>query len=219
MKANNNDAKQSGKGCFRLTPFPSGQTVRNSQEFNREAYVKFLGRLFAIFALCISSLAIAQGNPPAKAGPGNLKGLDTRIQDLKKQVLKLNRDLFILEEELLFPSTSTYTIFLSMDVGQLFKLDSVQVKIDNKTVANYLYTNREINALYKGGIQRLHVGNIKTGQHELTAFFIGKGPKGRDYKRGATITFEKKPGAKYIELQITDSEQKRQPLFRIKNWD
>jgi hypothetical protein len=181
--------------------------------------VKFTGRFLAILLICTSNLVSAQENTSKKPATANLKSLDSKIQDLKKQVLKLNRDLFILEEELLFPSTSQYTVFLSMDVGQLFKLDSVQVKIDNKVVANYLYTDREINALHKGGIQRLHVGNIKTGQHELVAFFTGKGPSGRDYKRGATITFEKKPGAKYIELQITDSEQKRQPIFRIKNWD
>jgi hypothetical protein len=34
---------------------------------------------------------------------GQFKTLDEDTQDLKKQVLDLNRDLFLLEEELLFP--------------------------------------------------------------------------------------------------------------------
>lgn len=167
----------------------------------------------------LGSVSFAEQKPPASKGKQDIKSLDENIQNLKKQVLKLNRDLFILEEELLFPATTQFTVFLSMDVGELFKLDSVQLRIDDKVVANYLYTDREINALYRGGVQRLHIGNLKTGRHELVAYFVGKGPQGREYKRGATLSFEKKPGAKYIELQITDSVTKRQPEFRIKNWD
>lgn len=181
--------------------------------------MKFKGRLLFIILILMSSVSFAVQPAPTSGGKKDIKGLDNKIQDLKKQVLKLNRDLFILEEELLFPATTQFTVFLSMDVGQLFKLDSVQLRIDNKVVANYLYTDREVNALFRGGIQRLHIGNLKTGRHELVAYFIGKGPHGRDYKRGATLTFEKQPGPKYIELQIKDSESKRQPEFRIKNWD
>jgi hypothetical protein len=145
--------------------------------------------------------------------------LDADVQDLKKQVLDLNRDLFLLEEELLFPSNTQTAVFISMDVGEFFGLDSVELKIDDKDVANYLYTEREAEALVKGGVQRLFIGNLKAGEHELVAVFTGQGPHTRDYRRAASLVFEKGIGPKYIELTISDRATKLQPEFVVKEWE
>ncbi|MGC1522648.1 MAG: hypothetical protein WA803_13980, partial [Steroidobacteraceae bacterium] len=147
------------------------------------------------------------------------KTLDQEVQGLKKDVVDLNNDLFVLEEELLFPANTQVALYVSMDVGAFFALDSVTIKIDNKEVKNYLYTAREADALLKGGVQQIYLGNLKVGKHELVAFFTGKGPVERDYKRGATITFDKGVGAKYLELKITDRVAKHQPEFAIKDWE
>jgi hypothetical protein len=155
----------------------------------------------------------------AAATEEGTRGLDEQIQDLKKQVVDLNKDLFVLEEELLFPANTQVAVFVSMDVGDFFGLDSVTLKIDDKDVSNYLYTPRETAALLKGGVQRLFVGNLKAGEHELVAFFSGKGPNERDYRRGASIRFEKGIGAKYLELKITDKVRRQQPEFEIRDWE
>jgi hypothetical protein len=155
-------------------------------------------------------------NPQAKAD--TTAGLDGRVQDVKGDVIRLNRDLLVLEEELLFPANTQVAVFVSMDVGKLFSLDSVQLSLDDKVVSNYLYTPLEVQALHRGGVQRMFVGNLKTGEHTLTAFFTGVGPHERDYKRGATVKFEKTTGAKYIELRIKDSTGKLQPEFDVKVW-
>ena len=147
------------------------------------------------------------------------RSLDKNVQDLKKEVLDLNRDLFLLEEELLFPANSQVAFFISMDVGEYFALDSDNLKIDGKEVANYLYTDREIDALLQGGVHRVHMANLKTGDHELIAIFTGKGPHTREYRRGATVTISKGIGAKYLELEITDRIKKQQPEFVIKEWE
>lgn len=157
-----------------------------------------------------SASAVAAANPAP--------GLDGRIQDVKSDVIKLNRDLLVLEEELLFPANTQVALFVSMDVGKLFSLDSVQIKLDDKTVSSYLYTPLEVAALHRGGVQRIYVGNLKAGTHELVAFFTGQGPHVRDYKRGATIKFDKGTEPKYIELQIKDLTGKLQPEFDVKVW-
>ena len=154
----------------------------------------------------------------AAAAPRSAAGLDSRIQDLKGDVIRLNRDLLVLEEELLFPASTQVAVFVSMDVGKLFALDSVQIKLDDKVVANYLYTPREVEALHRGGVQRLYLGNLRAGEHSLVAFFTGKGPHERDYKRGATLKIDKGTDPKYIELQIKDSTGKLQPEFEVKVW-
>ena len=158
--------------------------------------------------------AAAASAPEAAASTS----LDGRIQDVKGDVIRLNRDLLVLEEELLFPANTQVVVFVSMDVGKLFDLDSVQVKLDDKVVANYLYTPLEVKALHRGGVQRLYLGNLRTGTHELVALFSGGGPHERDYRRGATIKFDKSADPKYIELRIKDSTGKLQPEFDVKVW-
>ncbi|MBC8027243.1 MAG: AraC family transcriptional regulator [Steroidobacteraceae bacterium] len=157
---------------------------------------------------------VAPGEPPA-----DTRALDETVQDLKKDVVDLNRELFVLEEELLFPANTQVAVFVSMDIGEFFALDSLSLKIDNKEVANYLYTPREAEALLKGGVHRMYLGNLKVGEHQLVAFFSGKGPNQRDYKRGANLKFEKGVGAKYLELKITDRQRRAQPEFAIKDWE
>jgi hypothetical protein len=165
------------------------------------------------------SAALTPSAPSSAPSSAPVAGtLDGRIQDVKADVIKLNRDLLVLEEELLFPANTQVALFVSMDVGTMFQLDSVQVKLDDKVVANYLYTALEVDALHRGGVQRVYLGNLKTGKHELVAFFTGKGPHDRNYRRGANVRFEKTTEAKYIELRIQDSTGKLQPEFDIKLW-
>ena len=162
------------------------------------------------------------GTPAVTTAPGasdDFKSLDEEVQSLKKEVLDLNRELFVLEEELLFPANTQVAVFVSMDVGEFFALDSVTLKVDNKEVANYLYTEREAQALLKGGVHRVFIGNLKAGEHEVVALFTGQGPNARDYRRGATIKVEKGVGAKYIELKISDRAVKAQPEFVVKEWE
>jgi hypothetical protein len=176
-----------------------------------------------------SQQAVEAGSPPALAATAaavaepraeqEFRSMDEDVQSLKEEVLDLNRDLFLLEEELLFPANSQVAFFVSMDVGEYFALDSVNLMIDGKEVTNYLYTEREVDALLRGGVQRVHMANLKVGEHELIAVFNGKGPHVRDYRRGATMTFSKGIGAKYVELLITDRASKQQPEFVIKEWE
>lgn len=145
--------------------------------------------------------------------------LDDALQKLKKDVLALNRDLFILKEELLFPAHTQVGVFLSLDVGEFFELDAVNISLNDKQVASHLYTPRQTNALMRGGVQRLYLGNIKNGEHEITAVFTGRGPQGRDYRRASTLTFAKGDEATHLEVKITDSGKLLQPEFTIVEWN
>lgn len=165
-----------------------------------------LAKLFFALFLCCSFAVHAQDNSPAA---------DTEA--LKESVLTLNRDLLILEEELLYPASSQVAIYVSMDLGTFFALDAVKVEIDNQLVASELYSDKQVQALFRGGVQRLYVGNLKTGEHEISAFFTGRGPN-RDYKRGAKLTVNKTQDPLVLELRIQDSESQMQPKFDIKQW-
>ena len=160
--------------------------------------------------------AAAASAPAEPAKP--TAALDTRVQDLKADVIRLNRDLLVLEEELLFPAGTQVAVFVSMDVGKLFELESVQIKLDDKLISQHLYTPLEVQALHRGGVQRIFVGNLRAGTHAIDAFFTGRGPHERDYKRGTTLKFDKGTEPRYIELRIKDSLAKLQPEFEVKIW-
>ena len=165
--------------------------------------------LLSLFVLPVTGVA---------AETQKFQSLDEQVEALKKEVIAINRELFILEEELLFPVNTQTFFFLSVEGDTYFSLDSIELKLDGKVVSNYLYTDRELKALSKGGVQKLHVENLKKGEHEVVVVFTGTGPNGRDYRRGASYIFVKDLDPKYIELTISESQEKNQPRFLVKEW-
>lgn len=182
--------------------------------------------LFFSLSLMLTCAHVVNAQESLSPPPQNLEKqsasvqpLSDNLEDLKKSALELNRDLLILEEELLFPANTQVVVFLSMDVGQFFAIDSVKLKINDKLVASHLYTEHENDSLIRGGIHRLYIGNLKYGEHEVTAVYTGKGPDNRDYKRAATLLMEKDDEPKILELQIRDANSNMQPTFDIKEWE
>lgn len=177
------------------------------------------GKLIGAMAVLCLVLTMQNAFADSVNSATKMAALDQETQALKKSVLELNRDLFVLEEELLYPANTQVAVFVSLDVGEYFALDSVELSVDGKNVSNYMYTERELNALRRGGVQQLYVGNLKVGEHELVAVFTGRGPHERDYRRGATLTVEKNIGSKYVELRISDSVKILQPEFVVREWE
>ncbi|MFT7109272.1 MAG: hypothetical protein ACI843_000932 [Psychrobacter glaciei] len=154
----------------------------------------------------------------AQAALNTVKKLSNEIQQLKSEVVDLNKDLRLMEEELLFPTSTQATVFVSLDIGKFFTLESVKLKLDERQVATHLYSEKQRQSLARGGVQRLHMTNLNQGKHTLSAFFTGLGPNGRPYKRASELTFIKGKGSQYIELIIIDDLDKQEPNFVIKQW-
>jgi hypothetical protein len=194
-------------------------------------------QVYMVFLIAISTLILvapksyaqdlngqqgnSQNNNTAKGTtPDTTKSsqLSKDVQQLKSQVLQLNRELFILEEDLLFPASTQVAIFVSVDIGRFFKLDSVEVKINEKNIAGFLYTKRQRVALEQGGIQKLYLGNLKMGTHELTAIFIGLDNEGRTIKRAAQYTFDKEDDAVMLELKLVDNTSNNRAQVVVEQW-
>ena len=141
-----------------------------------------------------------------------------KLEDLKSEVLAVNRDLFILEEDLLFPASTQVAIYFSIDVGRFFSLDNIKLKIDDSQVSHHLYTEKDVSALLRGAVQKVYLGNITTGEHELVAILIGKGPRNREYRKAVSFKFTKDTEAKALEIQLRDSQGKLQPKLKVVEW-
>ena len=188
----------------------------NPNIFTKKFNLSLVHAMAFLIGLCASSVHAneSMGNNSA-AGNGQLSA---ELQDIKAQVLKLNRDLFILEEDLLFPASTQIAVFVSVDIGQFFAIDSVELKIDEADVAGFLYTKRQRKALEKGGIQRIYLGNLKVGQHQLTAIFTGSDNEGRTIQRAVNHSFSKTDDSVMIELKVTDSESSLRADVNVQEW-
>lgn len=144
------------------------------------------------------------------------QSLTKQIEQLKQQAISLNRDLFILEEDLLYPPATQIAVYVSSDSDSLFVLDAIKLTLNDDLATHFLYTEKQVSALTKGGVHRLFQGNVKQGEHTLTAYVLGKGPAGRDIKRAVSLDFNKDDEAKAVELVISANQTKEQPEFSFR---
>jgi len=133
-----------------------------------------------------------------------IKGLDEQVQEIKSDVLRIAAELHQLEENLLYPSNTQVAVFLSLVSDTAFRLDSVEIQLGGKPVAHHIYTFKELEALQKGGVQRIYTGNIRTGDHDLQVSVMGKSTEGMDIIRVDSLTLNKNVGPKIVEISLTD---------------
>jgi hypothetical protein len=131
-----------------------------------------------------------------------IKGLDEQVQEIKSDVLAIAAELNQLEEKLLYPSHTQVAVFVSLAEGETFRLDSVDVQLDGTPVAHHLYTFKELEALRKGGVQRIYTGNIRTGAHAMQVTLIGKSEGGNDFQRMESFKIQKDVGPKIVEITL-----------------
>ena len=131
-----------------------------------------------------------------------MRGLDEQIQEIKSDALRMSAELSQLEEKLLYPSGTQVAIFVELVKGDTMRLDAVRLQIDGQLVAHYIYSAKELQALRKGGVQRIYVGNVTTGDHKLDVVVDGKLEGGADFSRTGEFTFRKEVKPKLVGLTL-----------------
>src|SRR5262245_19902181 len=213
--------------AVRLITFCRARSYRNrGQEFWRPRHVRDLlvrtrrqrsafttrvrePRRKAVCLRFVCMVAVAQlGLLGAASGAAEdvskaqMKGLDEQVQEIKSDALGIAAELTRLEEKLLYPSGTQVAIFVSLAEGESFQLDSVQIQIDGAPVARHVYSFKELEALKKGGVQRIYTGNIATGEHQLEVAVAGKTPEGKDSSASERFSFSKEVEPKLVGLTL-----------------
>ena len=160
-------------------------------------------RRMQLLALMFASLVIVPVHAE-KVTKEQIKGLDEQVQDIKKDVLGISTELNLLEEKLLFPSNTQISIFVSLADGVAFEPDAIKLKLDDKDVADHIYSFKEVDALKRGGVQRVFTGNVQTGDHNVQVSVIGKAGN-TDKTDTASHTVTKGVGPKFVEIRLTNS--------------
>lgn len=171
------------------------------------------GRLLALSFMGLAASAGLSSSLFAADAP-----LPADLQGMKGELVNLNRDISQLENELLFPSAET-AIVVSVEPGSGVKIVDVNVLVDDKNVGYHYYSDQEVTALAKGGMQRIYAGNLTSGQHTLKAVMTGYDPGGKDFQRTATYTFSKGSARKVIEVKAADNATHTQGEIRFREWE
>ncbi|MDH3351078.1 MAG: hypothetical protein OEM60_00185 [Gammaproteobacteria bacterium] len=153
------------------------------------------------FVLALLAAGLAAPGSAQDISGDELRSLDGQVQEIKSDVLNIASELSNLEERLLYPSNTQIAVFVSMAEDEAFRLDALQIEINGEMATHHIYSFQELEALQKGGVQRVYTGNIVTGDHELRVTMMGKLKSGKDFSLSDTFGFAK--GVKPKALGIT----------------
>ena len=131
-----------------------------------------------------------------------VKGLDEQVQEIKSDVLAIAAELNRLEERLLYPSNTQVSVFVSLKTDDAFLLDSLELRVNEEAVAYHLYSYKELEALKKGGVQRIYTGNLNAGKHEVQVTMLGKSKGGTDLNHSESFWIEKSIRPKAVEISL-----------------
>jgi hypothetical protein len=179
-----------------------------------------LVRMLTLGLVCLLGLLFLLNSAPGRAEGTDrqqMKGLDEQVQEIKSDVLGISAELGQLEEKLLYPSGTQVAVFVALAPGDQTRLDAVRIQIDGQLVAHYIYSFKELDALRKGGVQRLYVGNLPTGSHKLEVQLDGKLPGGADYSRSEQFSFDKGVEPKQLGLTLAGPDAGRAAI-ELGNW-
>jgi hypothetical protein len=162
-------------------------------------------RALWITGAAILAAASLFASPPVSAeeiSEAHMQSLDEQVQEIKSDVLGIAAELNLLEERLLFPSNTQMAVFVSLADGKGARLDSLRIQLDGELVAHHIYAFEELEALRKGGVQRIYTGNVSTGEHRLDVTVTGKQPGGEDFETRESFDVRKAVEPKLVELTL-----------------
>ncbi len=162
-----------------------------------------LALMAGVTAVLSNTLAAdGQAGASRNVSQGQMRSLDEQVQEIKSDVLSISEELSRLEEKLLYPSGTQIAIFIALAKGDPMRLDAVRLQIDGQLVAHHIYSAKELEALRKGGVQRIYVGNVAAGDHQLEVLVDGKLEGGADFSNTEHFTFRKEVKPKMVGLTV-----------------
>lgn len=163
--------------------------------------MRFISRLALVAALSLTLPPVFDA-AAQDMNAQEMRSLDEQVQEIKSDVLAIAADLGRLEERLLYPSNTHLAVFVSIEEGQKFRLDSMRIDIDGALATHYIYGFKELDALQRGGTQRIYTGNLPTGAHEIEVLISGKTPSGNDFESKRSFAFTKNVEPKLLGIEL-----------------
>lgn len=161
-----------------------------------------MSRLIRTITLLAIALAPFAGAAAQDLSRDDMRSLDGQVQEIKSDVLSIASELSNLEERLLYPSNTQVAVFVAIEDDDDFRLDAVKIEIDGELATHHIYSFKELEALQKGGVQRIYTGNVPTGEHQLSVTMIGKLKNGSEFNKTDQFSFAKGVEPKALGIKL-----------------
>ncbi len=171
------------------------------QPHSRSRSNRWIASIAIVTSFCLGSSSGVADEPSRE----QMRSLDEQVQEIKSDVLGIAAELGRLEEKLLYPSNSQVAVFLSLSPEDALQLDSVEIEIDGEPVAHHIYSFKELEALRKGGVQRVYTGNVASGDHHLSVLVAGKLGSGTDFRSSESFGFSKEVEPRVLGLTLAEA--------------
>ena len=178
------------------------ETIFSRHTVPGTGFISAAGRWMFLVAIGCSLFMTSANVDAEEISKEQIKGLDEQVQEIKSDVLAIAAELNRLEERLLYPSNTQVAVFVSLQADDGFLLDSLEIRLDGEAVAYHLYSYRELEALKKGGVQRIYTGNLVAGRHEMQVTMLGRSKGGSDLSHSESFQIEKSVGPKAVEINL-----------------
>ena len=172
---------------------------------NRPLRARLRVKARIVFVTGLALLCLGSSRGDVDASPDErMRGLDEQVQAIKSEVLEIAAELARLEEKLVYPSGTQVSVFVSLESGASLELDAIRLEVDGEPVAHHIYSFKELEALRKGGVQRVYTGNVPAGDHHLAVWVRGK-LGGADFDSTQRFDFQKEVEPSVLGLTLADA--------------
>jgi hypothetical protein len=178
------------------------------------------GFLLGLFSCGLVLLGWASAVSASDEGGQNpsFTRIDREVQAIKQEMLDINRDLALLEAELLYPAEHRLTVFLSLGSNTTMDIDALEIDLNGESLVYHRYSDAEMEALRKGGVHKAYIGSIEKGEHVLRAQLSGTGRRDQVFDIVNSARFTKLQGTRYVELLVSESTLRGVPHLTIQSW-
>jgi len=171
-----------------------------------------------LFTVLVCGVAVAPRADQAADTRERFIELDSELQAIKEEILAINRDILLLEEMSLYPRGRQFVVLVSVAPGSGLSPARISLDVDGETVGRHDYSQSERTALLDGGVHRLYSGGLSEGRHRLEVSLTGSRAGNKAFTQRRSLTIQKRPGRKYLELHLGPGEKKSEPAVILREW-
>lgn len=144
--------------------------------------------------------------------------LDAEVEEVLNEVVSLGAEMAILEESRELSTSNQLLVLVSIDPSPFFKLEAIQLKVDDRTASYHQYSEADLEAMVQGGSHRLFWDDVPSGRHQLSLALFGRVPGDPDFQREATHMVTVGTGRNVVELRVSSGMSQAFPEISIKEW-
>jgi len=161
----------------------------------------------------------------AGASPeSSFRQLDAEAEKVLVEALELGAEVAGLEASAAVSSRHLLEVVVSLAPDPQVRIEAVRLQLDGEIARDHRYSDKERDALKRGGAHPLFRGELPAGRHRLVATLFARVPRQADFQRQVSLDFVSGGGPRVVELRLApgpaaeNGKPRNPPEFTLKEW-